>query len=450
MALNREELPAKMDVSTSSKQLKIAIVYSRMPFPMMRGDQLTVSHLIQYLSKRGHEVTLYTTDLDGELSEVQETWLKSACAKINVFRVKKITRLVNLVRGFLKLLPLQVGYFYSYQLEEKARADIKNGDYDIVYTYYLRSAPVVDGLFSSEATTVFGETKTASFLAMQLSQTLNTYRILKNEKNLFSKMIYFLEWRLLRRYESRIWQRFTNTLLIGQKDVGAVEDACVQEGQQKINNWFYGAHGTDVRKFRAAEVADVVPGRVVFSGSMLYQPNVQAVQWFVETCWPLIRKQYPASEFYIVGRDPVRQITELDGIDGIKVTGTVPDVGEYIRTANVCINPMLAAGGMQNKLIEYMACAKAIVATTVANEGIGASHNDSIFVADDANAFTSGVCRLLASERECNELGSRAREFVLKNWTWEAHFNQLESNFFNALSKDEQDTKKEELKRTVI
>lgn len=448
--MTNSELPANMDVKEAKNKLKIAIIYSRIPFPMMRGDQLTVSHLIQYLNLRGHEITLYTNDLDGELSEVQDKWLHNSCEEVNIYPVGKLGRLVNIAKGLIKQWPLQIGYLFSNHLAADARRDIKKGKFDVVYTYYLRSAPVTNNLFSNGHISSFNGKKCVSFLAMQLSQTLNTVRIYENENSIIKKAIYFLEWRLLRRYESRIWKSFNKSMLIGPKDVEAVKQSCLDEGQPEINNWLYGAHGTDVRKFKAAEHTDVVGGRIVFSGSMLYQPNVQAVHWFIDNCWDNIRKEFPKAELYIVGRDPVASILKVNGKKKIIVTGTVPDVGEYIRTANVCINPMLSAGGMQNKLIEYMACAKAIVATTIANEGIGGIHNESLLIADDAKTFSQTVSDILNGNINSRLLGSNARSFVLSNWTWEAHFKKLETDFINTLNPTHENTIVSEVKEKAV
>jgi glycosyltransferase involved in cell wall biosynthesis len=145
-----------------------------------------------------------------------------------------------------------------------------------------------------------------------------------------------------------------------------------------------------------------------------------------------VRARIPDATFIVQGRDPSAKIVELNGRDGIAVTGTVPDVGVLIRSAQVCVNPMLAAGGMQNKLIEYMACAKAVVATSVANEGIGAP-DTALVIADDAQSFASAVIRLLENPEEAARLGSAARRYVLSEWTWEKHFLDLEEAFYSAL-----------------
>lgn len=223
----------------------------------------------------------------------------------------------------------------------------------------------------------------AAFLALQLSQTLNTRRIYENERSKLKKFFYRIEWKRVPRYQASVWRRYTKTMLIAPRDVDDIKSACRFAGQPKINNWVLAAHGTDIEKFRAAQEDAVTPGRIVFSGSMRYQHNVCAALWFVEQCWRSIRQRVPGAELFIVGQSPATALRVLNGRHGIHVTGTIPDIGDDIRSSAVCISPMLAAGGMQNKLIEYMACGKAVVATSVANEGICAPPN-ALMIADDA------------------------------------------------------------------
>ncbi len=420
-----------MDCSPSNRRLRIAFVYSRLPFPMMRGDQLTVAHLMAFLAARGHSIDLYTLDMQGELSVLQRDWLAGTCRTLRIYRQGLARILSGLASGLCRGEPAQVAMFRNGALQRDLAAAIDTGEYDLVYSYYIRSAHAVPSRLAHGG----GDGRSGSpvsFLAMQLSQSLNSRRIFENERNPLRRLFYRLETALCERFEARVWQRFTRSVLIGPADVAKVQAVCKAQGQPEIDNWVYGAHGTDLSRYKAASTEEIVPGRIVFSGSMLYQPNVQAALWFVEQCWPRIRAAVPDAELVIQGRDPVAEIRELDGRDGIRVTGTVEDVGVHIRSASVCINPMLAAGGMQNKLIEYMACGKAIVATSVANEGIMAP-TDTFCLADDAASFADCVVGLLSNAGIRDLLGKTARHYVEANWTWEAHFLKLEKAFFDTI-----------------
>lgn len=419
------KLPKTMNVEPAIRRLRIAMVYSRLPFPMMRGDQLTVAHLISFLHQRGHTVDLYDMALDGHLEPEQESWLRTACSRVALYPQSKAAKLAGLLKGAIRLQPFQVGLFDNPKLAADLKAAIAEDNYDVIYCYYPRTAPAVPNL-------VGAKNGPKTFLALQLSQTLNTERMARAETNPLKRAVYHIEAKLMGAFEARIWQRFHRVVLIGPADVAAIQAQCAAHNQPEINNWIYGAHGTDTDKFVPATLREVVPNRLVFSGSMLYAPNIQAVLWFVANVWPIIRRSEPEATFIVQGRDPAPEIMALDGKDGITVTGTVPDVGVIIRSANVCVNPMLAAGGMQNKLIEYLACGKATVATTIANEGIMAP-SDTLMIADSAQDFAAAVLHLLRNPEEAAALAGRGRKYVLENWTWERHFLALEQQFFHAL-----------------
>ena len=126
-------------------------------------------------------------------------------------------------------------------------------------------------------------------------------------------------------------------------------------------------------------------------------------------------------------------LVALNGRDGITVTGTVPDPADWMARAAVCTAPIRAAAGLQNKLLEYLAMGRPVVATTAANEGIGAVPGRDLLIADTAPALADTVAGLLADPARAASLGEAGRAFVTASWTWEAHFYKLEEAFLAAM-----------------
>ena len=294
------EFPAPMGVEPADRPLRVAIAYSRVPFPMTKGDQLTVSHLIQFLAERGHDVDFFTLANAGELSTEQDTWLRERCRRVEVLPHPRWRQLLGVAKAVLTRKPLQVGVFESPVLRRQLDAGIEAGAYDVVYTYYARSATATTGHFSPNEVLVRDGNRTAGYLAMQLSQTLNARRIAETDPRRSRRLLFRVEAARMERYEARIWQEYTRVVLIGPKDVEAVQQACDAQGQPRPTNWIYGAHGTDISRFRPACPDDVVPGRIVFSGNMQYEPNVEALLWFVKNCWPSVSAANP--DAHLVGR----------------------------------------------------------------------------------------------------------------------------------------------------
>jgi len=172
---------------------------------------------------------------------------------------------------------------------------------------------------------------------------------------------------------------------------------------------------------------------MVFNGVLRTYTNVHAITWFVAHVWPLIKSSEPKASLMIVGRDPRPEVVALGEMEGITVTGEVENPADYISKAALCIDPVQAGAGMQNKMVEFMAMGKPIVATTVANEGIGAEPDAHVILADEPEAMAKEILELFADPDRAATIGAAARKFVEKNWTWEAHFLRLEAEMLDAI-----------------
>ena len=415
-----------MAVSPAPKPLRIAIVCSRFPLPMTRADQMTVAHLLAFLAARGHRVDLFS--LADRAPGAWLPWAAARCARVEVFPQARWRRVLGVASALLCGKPLQVGWFANGGQRRALRTAVAGRGYDVVYAYTLRSAEAARGLHHMAA----GTTPPATYLAMQVSQTLNTRRIAREAHRLGERWLYRLEHRLAARYEATIWRHFTHTTLVGEADLEAVRATCAARSLPAIDNYLLAPHGVDAERFRPrADVAEV-PLRVLFCGVMATNTNVAAVLWFAHRVWPRLRATFPGTSFVVVGRLPREEIRALHGREGIEVTGEVADPATEMAAAAVCVDPMQAGAGMQNKLLEYFAAGKAVVATTVANEGIGAVPGRHFLAADAADEFVDATARLLRDAALRKALGDAARAYVLRDWSWERHFKRLEAHFYAA------------------
>jgi glycosyltransferase involved in cell wall biosynthesis len=295
----------------------------------------------------------------------------------------------------------------------------------VAYALYVRSAAAL-----RRAARAGGP---VTFMDLHLSQYLNSRRLAATTRSPAERLLYRLESRLLRAYEARIWRPFTRTRLAGPSDLAAIRAACRAEGVPEIDNVVLGPHGVDTERFRPRPEVAVEPGTVVMTGAMRYAPNAQGALWLAAEVWPRVRAARPDARLYLVGRDPPPAVRELDGKGGIVVTGTVDDPALWMARAAVGTAPIRAAAGLQNKVLEGLAMGKAMVATTAANEGIGAVPDRDLLIADAPAAFARALLDLLATPARAAALGTAARAFVESGWTWEAHFLRLERDFLEAL-----------------
>jgi glycosyltransferase involved in cell wall biosynthesis len=415
-------VPRPMRLDPAPMQLDILFLYSRPPLPMTRGDELTVSHLLAFFAARGHRVDLVSLKGKGErLRPEHQRWLEAHCRSVRFVEQSRLAALWQAGLGVLRGWPVQIGYLHVPAQLAAARALVAERHYDLAYVYTARGMEVLRRLEHGIA---------ARVLALQVSQTLNTRRLAENAARLIERLFYrFESWRMAA-YEARIWQTVDRTVLIGEKDREAIEAACRRHGQPVIDNVVFGPHGVDVERFAPrpeAEEADVV----VMSGVMRYAPNVAAALWFLTRVWPIIRAARPTARFFLVGRDPTPALLAHHGKDGVEVTGTVDEPADWIARATVCVVPIRAAAGLQNKLLEALAMAKAVVATPEANEGIQAVPERDLWLAGEPEAFARAVLELLADAPQRRTLGTAGRAFIEDRWTWEAPFLMLEQNLLD-------------------
>ena len=431
------EYPRRMNVEKSERPMNVAVVCPRFPLPMTRSDQMTVAHLLDFLSARGHDVDLYSLYEGIPPSAEQREWVRERCREVIIFDQPRWRKLAGAGASLLRGLPLQIGYFDNARLKRSLRRASHGRSHDVIYGYTLRSAEPVRGLGRGAGGApregAHGDRRPVTYLAMQVSQSLNTRRIAAHAPGRCEKLIYRLEHRLTAAYEARIWRDFTRTVLIGDADAREIRKICADRGIPGIDNYLLSPHGVDADRFRPRGRGVVDPDNLVFSGVMATNTNVSAVLWFVENVWSKVRAACPRAGFTVVGRMPRREILALGERQGITVTGEVPDPADYIGRAAICVNPMQAGAGMQNKLLEYMSMAKAVVATSIANEGIGARPGKEILIADDADGFAVAVVSLLRNAERRDELGRAARARVIREWSWESHFLKLEADMVEQL-----------------
>jgi sugar transferase (PEP-CTERM/EpsH1 system associated) len=164
---------------------------------------------------------------------------------------------------------------------------------------------------------------------------------------------------------------------------------------------------------------DTAPPNFVFTGTMDYVPNVDAVTWFAREILPAIRQSLPQAQFHIVGASPTPAVQTLAQLQGIHVTGRVPDVRPYLTHATAAVAPMRIARGIQNKVLEAMAMARPVIVTSDALEGIDATPETELILANDPAAFAGASCRLAADAEEGRKMGAAARRLVIEHFSWE-------------------------------
>jgi polysaccharide biosynthesis protein PslH len=169
----------------------------------------------------------------------------------------------------------------------------------------------------------------------------------------------------------------------------------------------------------------------VFTGSMDWEPNIDAVAYFCSEIFPQIRTEFPQAIFQIVGRNPHPSVKQLASTF-VEVTGTVPSVAKYLNEASVMVVPLRIGGGTRLKIFEAMAVGKAVVSTSIGAEGLDVQSGRDLILADDAKSFAEAVC-LLLRDAQCRRGYEQAAAKVAAQYDW-SNIERLFSKILNDVS----------------
>ncbi len=154
--------------------------------------------------------------------------------------------------------------------------------------------------------------------------------------------------------------------------------------------------------------------------------NVLMVQKIVEDILPEIKKVYPDIKFRIVGSNPGPELTKYRS-DSIEVTGRVPDVVPYLQSAAIFIHPHYGGTGIQNKLLEALACGCPVITTPIGNQGIDAIDGEDVLIAKSYEDFPALALKLLKDNELQQKLSINGRKLIERKHSWSAVHKQLDN-----------------------
>ena len=385
--------------------MNLLYVCQRVPFPPDRGDKIASYSTIRHLAKRHRVFVAALADSPQEAAFADG--VRELGVEIEVVRMHRWGARFAALKGLLGKQPLSLTYFRSRRLSEVIARRAREEAFDLVLTFsssmgpYARLVPNVP-------------------LVADLVDLDSQKWVLYAEHSRWPRsLVYRSEARRLLRYERELTARAALSLVTTEAEREDAQRLLPGAALAVYSN------GVDLEYFQAAPYP-VESKQLVFTGVMDYWPNSQGVAYFANEILPLIRRSVPGCTFTIVGSRPTKEVKALARDPGVTVTGRVPDVRSYLRSAAVVVVPLLMARGIQNKILEAMATARPIVTTSMAGKGVDAGESDGVFAADGPAEFATRVIELLESSEKASQLGAEARRRVEDAYVWEKQVAHLE------------------------
>ncbi len=232
------------------------------------------------------------------------------------------------------------------------------------------------------------------------------------------RWIYRAEARRLRPIERGDRDRIDHVAVVSDRERVTYIDA-----HGETDNLHVIGNGVDLDYFEP--LADWDRPTIAFVGVLNYKPNVDGVIWFVRDVMPLLLERVPDAKLRIIGRHPTQRVWDLNEHAGVEVVGSVSDVRTYLRSSAAVIAPLRIARGVQNKVLEAMACARAVVVSPQAAEGVHAQDGRHLLVADTPQQWAQRLDHVLTSTPLRQRLARDARAQVELRYNWESQLRPL-------------------------
>ncbi len=174
--------------------------------------------------------------------------------------------------------------------------------------------------------------------------------------------------------------------------------------------------------------------KIVFSGSMNWSPNKEAIKWFVKNCWGMLLKEVPGAKLIIIGKLVGKEMKNyLESYENVEVLGFVDDIRNHIRSSQLSVVPMVSGSGIKNKILEAWALGQPVVATPLATRGLICKNNEDILIAELPKQFVSQIVKLFKDEELAKKLGKSGRQNVINNYSWEKVVEQFVATINNVV-----------------
>jgi sugar transferase (PEP-CTERM/EpsH1 system associated) len=384
-------------------------------------------NLIRLLAARGHQVDLFTLwDNQQEQTDIKK--LQQMCHAVHAQPMPRWQSLVNCLAALPSHTPLQAVYSWQPKLAEHIIASIGITNYDIIHIEHLRGSRY--GIHIKEKLKKTNHRIPVVWDSVDCISLLFRHATERSQR-LLNRFITRLELNRTENFERWLTILYDQVLVTSPTDRQALIDLHTQGNSLPRIDVL--SNGVDLDYFTPGEAREREPATLIVSGKMSYHANITMVGYLIQHIMPHIWSARPDVRLQIVGRNPPKEILALGKNPSISVISNVPDIPPYLQKATIALTPILYGVGVQNKVLEAMACATPVVSTPQAISALQVHAEQDVYVAQEPEQYAAAVLRLLASPQEQDRLGKAGRLYVERHHHWASIVQQLETYYLRTI-----------------
>ncbi len=414
--------------------MNILIISPVFPYPTDEGAKERIFQIIKGLSRQNkiHLVTFFRNQK--ELQYLSE--LDKYCARIDTVYNPSWSMLKTILLNLLYFFsptPTLMAMHQSREMKRRIESALANNHYDIVQIELTQMAHFLPAL--SNAVTVLVE-HDVTFISR--------YRRLAHAPNPLIKLHWFIQYLKLKHFEITYCRKFDLIITVSEHSKQELQKYCpaskisvVRTGvdipsQSPLNTPLYPLL---IEGKGACELPSKKRGKgVCFLGSLSHWPNKDAVLYFYQSIFPLIKQSKKDVEFLIVGKDSEILPAVIKEDKSVSLLGFVDDIKPVLENA-VSIVPIRYGSGIRTKILNYMACGSPVVSTTLGTEGLDVTHGENIIIADEPQEFATAVTNLMEDDELRRRIAIGGYNLVKEKYQWDKSICDLQNEYIGMLKR---------------
>ncbi|HHT9125913.1 MAG TPA: glycosyltransferase family 4 protein [Candidatus Brocadiia bacterium] len=420
--------------------MNILIISPVFPYPLDEGAKERIFQVIKGLSRQNtiHLITFYRNQ--NELQYLSE--LNKYCIRVDTVHNPRWSMLKTVLFNlfyFFSPMPTLIAMHQSREMKRRIEYALTNNHYDIIQIELTQMASYLQqsrGTLQRAPTTVLVE-HDVTFISR--------YRRLAHAPNPLIKLHWSIQYLKLKHFEITYCKKFDLIITVSEQSKTELQKYCPTSKISVIRT------GVDVPSQSPLERGDLgvcsllkegkgaceLPSKkrgkgVCFIGSFLHRPNQDAVIYFYQSIFPLIKQSKNDAEFLIVGKGPEILPKAIREDKSVRLFGFVNDIKPLLEDA-ISIVPIRYGSGIRTKILTYMSYGSPVISTSLGAEGLEVTHGENIIIADEPQEFATAIVNLMKDEELRKRIATGGYNLAKEKYQWDKSIHELQNEYIGVL-----------------
>ncbi len=400
--------------------MKILQLAPRFPFPADDGGKIVMANTFCEFSKQNQDIILFSFNRE---KYIQESAILEAekFGLVEIFNYNTKNTPLKIIKSILTNQPVYLQKYNNRQAINKIEEKVVEIQPDVIQVEHTCMAPL--GLYFKKKYNIP--------VGLRLHNIeSNIWASYADElSNPFSKIYIKKQAELLRRYELDIISQVDINFTITEKERKKILKL------RPESNIITSSPGIYPDKWVPSDFSRRNLKQLILATTFDWIHNVNALKWFLDEVLPKVHKEEPEVKMLILGKNSPDWVKRYSNLGAISV-GYVSDIQEYMRQSSIYVAPLFVGAGIRIKILEAMAMAMPVVATTISSDGITAKDTDGLYTIDDPQKYAEKIIELMKNPELCSSAGENARTYVVNNFSWELGVSIMIEAYKNILTKN--------------